>query len=213
MFYYPNKLISKISFTFFLYVFIFSKFIFCQHPTLKKLSNKCKCKNEQKKKTLLITVRLALYLLCFTRVRILFSCVHVCRSSIHVSAASLAGLMYAAVLLICSEWIEEHSSAAAPLANYAPNHLETYRDPQVPPSLPPGPAGPKRKTLFLPLSLRAWLFFVLLFVRMLTCFDDPRALGRREAFLHEKPGRAERHLHQHEAEEESTWLRLHGGWR
>uniref|UniRef100_A0A7N6ARF0 Membrane-associated guanylate kinase, WW and PDZ domain-containing protein 1 n=1 Tax=Anabas testudineus TaxID=64144 RepID=A0A7N6ARF0_ANATE len=28
------------------------------------------------------------------------------------------------------EWIEEHSSAAAPLANYAPNHLETYRDPQ-----------------------------------------------------------------------------------
>uniref|UniRef100_A0A8C7Z886 Membrane-associated guanylate kinase, WW and PDZ domain-containing protein 1 n=1 Tax=Oryzias sinensis TaxID=183150 RepID=A0A8C7Z886_9TELE len=36
------------------------------------------------------------------------------------------------------EWIEEHSSAAAPLANYAPNHLETYRDPQVPPALPPG---------------------------------------------------------------------------
>uniref|UniRef100_A0A8C6TS23 Membrane associated guanylate kinase, WW and PDZ domain containing 1a n=1 Tax=Neogobius melanostomus TaxID=47308 RepID=A0A8C6TS23_9GOBI len=28
------------------------------------------------------------------------------------------------------EWIEEHSSAAAPLANYVPNHLETYRDPQ-----------------------------------------------------------------------------------
>uniref|UniRef100_A0A8C7Z534 Membrane-associated guanylate kinase, WW and PDZ domain-containing protein 1 n=1 Tax=Oryzias sinensis TaxID=183150 RepID=A0A8C7Z534_9TELE len=42
------------------------------------------------------------------------------------------------------EWIEEHSSAAAPLANYAPNHLETYRDPQVPPALPPGPAGIKR---------------------------------------------------------------------
>ncbi|XP_034028590.1 membrane-associated guanylate kinase, WW and PDZ domain-containing protein 1-like [Thalassophryne amazonica] len=42
------------------------------------------------------------------------------------------------------EWIEEHSSAAAPLANYAPNHLETYRDPQVPPTLPPGPAGMKR---------------------------------------------------------------------
>ncbi|XP_047209765.1 membrane-associated guanylate kinase, WW and PDZ domain-containing protein 1-like isoform X7 [Girardinichthys multiradiatus] len=41
------------------------------------------------------------------------------------------------------EWIEEHS-AAAPLANYAPNHLETYRDPQVPPALPPGPAGVKR---------------------------------------------------------------------
>ncbi|KAM8754248.1 membrane-associated guanylate kinase, WW and PDZ domain-containing protein 1-like isoform 2-T2 [Acanthopagrus schlegelii] len=42
------------------------------------------------------------------------------------------------------EWIEEHSSAAAPLANYAPNHLETYRDPQVLPTLPPGPAGVKR---------------------------------------------------------------------
>ncbi|XP_037832890.1 membrane-associated guanylate kinase, WW and PDZ domain-containing protein 1-like isoform X4 [Kryptolebias marmoratus] len=42
------------------------------------------------------------------------------------------------------EWIEEHSAAAAPLANYAPNHLETYRDPQVPPALPPGPAGIKR---------------------------------------------------------------------
>uniref|UniRef100_A0A3B3X2J0 Membrane associated guanylate kinase, WW and PDZ domain containing 1a n=1 Tax=Poecilia mexicana TaxID=48701 RepID=A0A3B3X2J0_9TELE len=36
------------------------------------------------------------------------------------------------------EWIEEHSSAAAPLASYAPNHLETYREPQVPPALPPG---------------------------------------------------------------------------
>uniref|UniRef100_A0A8C4GQM6 Membrane-associated guanylate kinase, WW and PDZ domain-containing protein 1 n=1 Tax=Dicentrarchus labrax TaxID=13489 RepID=A0A8C4GQM6_DICLA len=42
------------------------------------------------------------------------------------------------------EWIEEHSSAAAPLGNYAPNHLETYRDPQVPPTLPPIPAGAKR---------------------------------------------------------------------
>uniref|UniRef100_A0A667XXA3 Membrane-associated guanylate kinase, WW and PDZ domain-containing protein 1 n=1 Tax=Myripristis murdjan TaxID=586833 RepID=A0A667XXA3_9TELE len=42
------------------------------------------------------------------------------------------------------EWIEEHSSAGAPLANYAPNHLETYRDPQAPPPLPPGPGGPKR---------------------------------------------------------------------
>lgn len=48
---------------------------------------------------------------------------------------------------LCTEWIEEHSSAAAPLANYAPNHLETYRDPQVPPSLPPGPAGAKRKSI------------------------------------------------------------------
>uniref|UniRef100_A0A7N9ARJ4 Membrane-associated guanylate kinase, WW and PDZ domain-containing protein 1 n=1 Tax=Mastacembelus armatus TaxID=205130 RepID=A0A7N9ARJ4_9TELE len=34
------------------------------------------------------------------------------------------------------EWIEEHSSAAAPLANYAPNHMETYREPQVPPRKP-----------------------------------------------------------------------------
>ncbi|KAM6981674.1 membrane-associated guanylate kinase, WW and PDZ domain-containing protein 1-like isoform 6-T6 [Tautogolabrus adspersus] len=42
------------------------------------------------------------------------------------------------------EWIEEHSSAAVPLANYAPNHLETYRDPQGPPALPPCPAGVKR---------------------------------------------------------------------
>lgn len=49
---------------------------------------------------------------------------------------------------VCTEWIEEHSSAAAPLANYAPNHLETYRDPQVPPALPPVPAGVKRKFLF-----------------------------------------------------------------
>ncbi|XP_077369993.1 membrane-associated guanylate kinase, WW and PDZ domain-containing protein 1-like isoform X4 [Festucalex cinctus] len=42
------------------------------------------------------------------------------------------------------EWIEEHSSAAAPLVNYLPNHLETYRDPQVPPTLPPVPTGAKR---------------------------------------------------------------------
>ncbi|XP_077579381.1 membrane-associated guanylate kinase, WW and PDZ domain-containing protein 1-like isoform X10 [Stigmatopora nigra] len=42
------------------------------------------------------------------------------------------------------EWIEEHSSAAAPLVNYVPNHLETYRDPQVPPSLPAVPTGAKR---------------------------------------------------------------------
>lgn len=48
---------------------------------------------------------------------------------------------------VCAEWIEEHSSAAAPLANYAPNHLETYRDPQVPPTLPPIPTGAKRKHL------------------------------------------------------------------
>uniref|UniRef100_A0A673Y8R2 Membrane-associated guanylate kinase, WW and PDZ domain-containing protein 1 n=1 Tax=Salmo trutta TaxID=8032 RepID=A0A673Y8R2_SALTR len=42
------------------------------------------------------------------------------------------------------EWIEEHSSAGAPLAVYASNHLETYRDPQVPPPLPPPPGGTKR---------------------------------------------------------------------
>ncbi|XP_037130036.1 membrane-associated guanylate kinase, WW and PDZ domain-containing protein 1-like isoform X13 [Syngnathus acus] len=42
------------------------------------------------------------------------------------------------------EWIEEHSSAAAPLVNFVPNHLETYRDPQVPPTLPPIPTGAKR---------------------------------------------------------------------
>uniref|UniRef100_A0A8C4ZM17 Membrane-associated guanylate kinase, WW and PDZ domain-containing protein 1 n=1 Tax=Gadus morhua TaxID=8049 RepID=A0A8C4ZM17_GADMO len=36
------------------------------------------------------------------------------------------------------EWIEEHASVGAPLANFNPNHLETYRDPQVPPPLPPG---------------------------------------------------------------------------
>ncbi|XP_061687482.1 membrane-associated guanylate kinase, WW and PDZ domain-containing protein 1-like isoform X4 [Syngnathoides biaculeatus] len=42
------------------------------------------------------------------------------------------------------EWIEEHSSAAAPLVNYVPNHLETYRDPQVPPTLPAVPTGAKR---------------------------------------------------------------------
>ncbi|XP_016891393.1 membrane-associated guanylate kinase, WW and PDZ domain-containing protein 1-like isoform X2 [Cynoglossus semilaevis] len=42
------------------------------------------------------------------------------------------------------EWIEEHSSAAAPLANYTPGHLDSYRDPQMPPALPPGPTGVKR---------------------------------------------------------------------
>ena len=60
---------------------------------------------------------------------------------------------------VCAEWIEEHSSAAAPLANYAPNHLETYRDPQVPPTLPPGPAGVKRKSLCLTLTLCSFLLF------------------------------------------------------
>ncbi|KAJ8016137.1 hypothetical protein DPEC_G00004070 [Dallia pectoralis] len=41
-------------------------------------------------------------------------------------------------------WLEEHSSAGVALANYPSNHLETYRDPQVPPPLPPAPGGTKR---------------------------------------------------------------------
>ncbi|XP_062401870.1 membrane-associated guanylate kinase, WW and PDZ domain-containing protein 1b isoform X2 [Sardina pilchardus] len=39
------------------------------------------------------------------------------------------------------EWIEDHSSAGAPLASYAANHQETYRDPP-PPGPPPGPPPP-----------------------------------------------------------------------
>ncbi|XP_062397307.1 membrane-associated guanylate kinase, WW and PDZ domain-containing protein 1-like isoform X6 [Sardina pilchardus] len=47
------------------------------------------------------------------------------------------------------EWIEEHSSAGAPLASYAPNHLETYRDPQPPgPLLPPAPGIKRGKPFF-----------------------------------------------------------------
>ncbi|XP_066554094.1 membrane-associated guanylate kinase, WW and PDZ domain-containing protein 1b isoform X4 [Amia ocellicauda] len=41
------------------------------------------------------------------------------------------------------EWIEEHSSAGAPLASYAANHQETYREAQAAPPLPP-PLGAKR---------------------------------------------------------------------
>ncbi|XP_046880825.1 membrane-associated guanylate kinase, WW and PDZ domain-containing protein 1b isoform X9 [Hypomesus transpacificus] len=41
------------------------------------------------------------------------------------------------------EWIEDSSLAVAPLANYATNHQETYREPQTGPPLPPS-AGPKR---------------------------------------------------------------------
>ncbi|XP_029104157.1 membrane-associated guanylate kinase, WW and PDZ domain-containing protein 1-like isoform X3 [Scleropages formosus] len=41
------------------------------------------------------------------------------------------------------EWIEEHSAAGVPLASYATNHLETYRDPQTVPPIPPS-QGPKR---------------------------------------------------------------------
>ncbi|XP_028848496.1 membrane-associated guanylate kinase, WW and PDZ domain-containing protein 1-like isoform X5 [Denticeps clupeoides] len=46
------------------------------------------------------------------------------------------------------EWIEEHSSAGAPLASYAPNHLETYRDPQTGPPLPPVPGTKRGKPFF-----------------------------------------------------------------
>ncbi|XP_031422069.1 membrane-associated guanylate kinase, WW and PDZ domain-containing protein 1-like isoform X5 [Clupea harengus] len=47
------------------------------------------------------------------------------------------------------EWIEEHSSAGGPLASYAPNHLETYRDPQPgPPTLPPLPGTKRGKPFF-----------------------------------------------------------------
>nr|XP_023664516.1 membrane-associated guanylate kinase, WW and PDZ domain-containing protein 1-like isoform X2 [Paramormyrops kingsleyae] len=41
------------------------------------------------------------------------------------------------------EWMEEHSAAGVPLASYANNHLETYRDPQTGPAVPL-PQGPKR---------------------------------------------------------------------
>ncbi|XP_063064866.1 membrane-associated guanylate kinase, WW and PDZ domain-containing protein 1-like isoform X13 [Engraulis encrasicolus] len=46
------------------------------------------------------------------------------------------------------EWIEEHSSAGAPLASYAPNHLETYRDPQPGPTVPPAPGTKRGKPFF-----------------------------------------------------------------
>ncbi|XP_030639735.1 membrane-associated guanylate kinase, WW and PDZ domain-containing protein 1 [Chanos chanos] len=46
------------------------------------------------------------------------------------------------------EWIEEHSSAGAPIASFIPNHLETYRDPQSGPPLPPGPGTKRGKPFF-----------------------------------------------------------------
>ncbi|XP_017539670.2 membrane-associated guanylate kinase, WW and PDZ domain-containing protein 1-like isoform X2 [Pygocentrus nattereri] len=46
------------------------------------------------------------------------------------------------------EWIEEHSSAGAPIAAYVPNHLETYRDPQSGPPLPPVPGSKRGKPFF-----------------------------------------------------------------
>ncbi|XP_061074641.1 membrane-associated guanylate kinase, WW and PDZ domain-containing protein 1b isoform X11 [Conger conger] len=45
------------------------------------------------------------------------------------------------------EWIEGHSSSVAPLASYATNHQETYRDPMTAPPLPP-PLGSKRGKAF-----------------------------------------------------------------
>lgn len=45
--------------------------------------------------------------------------------------------------IVLAEWIEGHSSAGAPLATYATNHQETYRDPVAAPPLPP-PLGSKR---------------------------------------------------------------------
>ncbi|XP_064155421.1 membrane-associated guanylate kinase, WW and PDZ domain-containing protein 1-like isoform X2 [Anguilla rostrata] len=42
------------------------------------------------------------------------------------------------------EWIEEHS-AGAPISSFTINHLETYRDPQTVPPLPP-PPGVKRES-------------------------------------------------------------------
>lgn len=47
-------------------------------------------------------------------------------------------------LSLCTEWIEEHSSAGAPITAYIPNHLETYREPPSGPQLPPVP-GYKRE--------------------------------------------------------------------
>lgn len=78
---------------------------------------------------------LCLYVFCFVRACVLHLNTPFHRVSMSTNVRHVAR----------AEWIEEHSSAAAPLANYAPNHLETYRDTQVPPTLPPGPAGPKSK--------------------------------------------------------------------
>lgn len=39
------------------------------------------------------------------------------------------------------------------------------------------------------------------------------AFSRRETFLHQKSCRAERNLHQYQAEEKPPWIRLHSSWR
>ncbi|XP_017323557.1 membrane-associated guanylate kinase, WW and PDZ domain-containing protein 1 isoform X7 [Ictalurus punctatus] len=46
------------------------------------------------------------------------------------------------------EWIEEHSSAGAPITAYIPNHLETYREPPSGPQLPPVPGYKRGKPFF-----------------------------------------------------------------
>uniref|UniRef100_A0AAQ5Z7T8 Membrane-associated guanylate kinase, WW and PDZ domain-containing protein 1 n=1 Tax=Amphiprion ocellaris TaxID=80972 RepID=A0AAQ5Z7T8_AMPOC len=47
------------------------------------------------------------------------------------------------VPLAVAEWIEDSTSAGAPLASYAANHQETYRDPQTGPTVP-NAVGQKR---------------------------------------------------------------------
>ncbi|MBN3276172.1 MAGI1 protein, partial [Polyodon spathula] len=48
--------------------------------------------------------------------------------------------------LLLLEWIEEHSSAGPPLANYASNHQETYREAQAaPPPLPSQQQQPQQQ--------------------------------------------------------------------
>uniref|UniRef100_A0A8C5FZ19 Membrane-associated guanylate kinase, WW and PDZ domain-containing protein 1 n=1 Tax=Gouania willdenowi TaxID=441366 RepID=A0A8C5FZ19_GOUWI len=46
------------------------------------------------------------------------------------------------------EWIEDSTMAGAPLASYAANHQETYRDPQMGPPPVPTAMGQKRKPFF-----------------------------------------------------------------
>lgn len=46
--------------------------------------------------------------------------------------------------LAVAEWIEDATMAGAPLASYAANHQETYRDPQTGPPVP-NAMGQKRK--------------------------------------------------------------------
>ena len=73
--------------------------------------------------------------------------VHICMCVFGAVCVGVRGCINSLGPCLHAEWIEEHSSAGGPLANYATNHLETYRDPQVPPPLPPGPGGPKRTSI------------------------------------------------------------------